>query len=193
MATVTLTRAFLGPVASVPRCVGLGVGAARSVSNWAPRERFAQTKRIDKLHRKQKADNRIERQESEKRAQTIVPPSSIPSATATTTTTASSSSPSSASATPLPYFIHRTRSLNIPVYESAKAGGSKHVTTLRKCAGDLEALRTHILEALKLEPSFVDPRGQKKQNVVINKLTNQLVIRGWRGAEVKEWCRLAGF
>ncbi|RMZ81506.1 hypothetical protein DV738_g2325, partial [Chaetothyriales sp. CBS 135597] len=139
MATVrvfsaTLPRAFLGPVASVPRCVGVGVGVSpRYVSSWTPRERFAQTKRIDKLHKKQKVDNRIE------------------------------------------------------------PGGSKHITTLRKCAGDLEALRTHILEALKLEPSFVDPRGQKKQNVVINRLTNQLIIRGWRGAEVKEWCRLAGF
>ncbi|RMZ83386.1 hypothetical protein DV737_g1701, partial [Chaetothyriales sp. CBS 132003] len=160
--SVTLLRAFLGPP----------------------------TKRIDKLHRKQKANNRIERQESEKRALTIIPLSFAASEPATSS---SSSSPTNSTTAALPYFIHRTKSRNIPVYETAKAGGSKHITTLRKCVGDLDVLKTHILEALKLEPSFVDPRGQKKQNVVINRLTNQLIIRGWRGAEVKEWCRLAGF
>ena len=115
---------------------------------------------------------------------------SIP-APATTSTTPSYPQPSSS----LPYGISRTstRSRSLPVYETSKAGGSLHVTVVRKCTGDLSQLQTHLLDALKLEASYVDKKGRKKENVMINTLTKQVVVRGWRGPEVKRWCEMVGF
>jgi hypothetical protein len=39
----------------------------------------------------------------------------------------------------------------------------------------------------------VDVKGRKKETVAINWTTRQVVIRGWRGAEVKKWAELSGF
>ena len=48
-------------------------------------------------------------------------------------------------------------------------------------------------EALGLQNVVVDPRGRKKETVAVNRLTGQVVVRGWRGAEVKRWCEMVGF
>jgi hypothetical protein len=49
------------------------------------------------------------------------------------------------------------------------------------------------MEALNLTEAFIDQRGFKKYNVVVNRLTNHVVVRGWRAAEVKRWCTMVGF
>jgi large subunit ribosomal protein L49 len=109
------------------------------------------------------------------------PPSAVPS-----------SQPASSS---LPYAISRTSSglSSLPIYESTKAGGSLHITTIRKCSGDLSLLQSHLLDALHLEASFLDRKGKKKENVKINPLTKQIIVRGWRGAEVRRWFEMVGF
>ena len=111
-----------------------------------------------------------------------IQPSTSPS---TTTPTVSQQS--------LPYLISRTPTANLPVYEHTKGGGTKHITVVRKLSGDLSALQLHLREALGLEEGYLDAKGRKKQNVTINWTTRQVVVRGWRGAEVKRWCELAGF
>jgi hypothetical protein len=68
-----------------------------------------------------------------------------------------------------------------------------HITTIRKCSGDLSALQAHLLDALKLEASFIDNQGKKKVNVRINALTRHIIVRGWRGAEIRRWCEMVGF
>ena len=96
-------------------------------------------------------------------------------------------------ASALPYTISRTRSSNIPVYHLAKAGGNKHLTQVRKLTGDLQALQGDIRSALGLEQFVVDQQGRKKENVTINWTTKQIVVRGWRGPEIKKWAELRGF
>jgi hypothetical protein len=51
----------------------------------------------------------------------------------------------------------------------------------------------HLRDALGLEEGFVDAKGRKKEFVRINRTTGQVIVRGWRAAEVKKWCELAGF
>lgn len=93
----------------------------------------------------------------------------------------------------LPYLITRTPSAQLPIYEHAKGGGTKHITVVRKLSGDLGALQSHLRDALGLGEGFIDTKGRKKEYVSVNWTTRQVVIRGWRAAEVKRWCELAGF
>jgi len=97
------------------------------------------------------------------------------------------------SASHFPYLISRTHSKNLPVYENAKNGGNRHITSIRKISGDIEELAVAVREALNLPEHIVDVKGRKKDTVAINWTTNQVVIRGWRGAEVKKWAELSGF
>jgi Mitochondrial large subunit ribosomal protein (Img2) len=97
------------------------------------------------------------------------------------------------SSSTLPYTITRTRTRNLPIYEHVKAGGSKHITLIRRISGDLSSLSLHLQEALQIPQKYIDKQGRKKENVTINQLTRQIVVRGWRGAEVKRWCEMVGF
>jgi hypothetical protein len=95
----------------------------------------------------------------------------------------------------LPYLISRTTtpSKSLPVYESVKSRTLLQ-TTIRRCSGDLALLKRHLLEALGMDESFIEERdGKKRENVKINHLTNSIVIRGYRGAEVRKWCSMVGF
>jgi large subunit ribosomal protein L49 len=83
--------------------------------------------------------------------------------------------------------------MNIPVYHLAKAGGNKHLTTVRKLSGDLHALQSDIRSALGLEQFAKDQQGRKKENVAINWTTRQIIVRGWRGPEIKKWAEMRGF
>ena len=93
----------------------------------------------------------------------------------------------------LPYIIQRTPSKNLPIYQSTKSGGSKHITTIRKIQGDLTGLATSVRQALGIDEFMTDMRGRRKANIVINQTTRQVVIRGWRGPEVKRWAEVSGF
>ena len=96
-------------------------------------------------------------------------------------------------ATALPFLIARTSSSHLPVYEEVKAGGSKHITRIRKISGDVERLASAVRLALGLPEHITDVKGKKKNTVSINWTTNHVVVRGWRGAEVKKWAELSGF
>lgn len=100
---------------------------------------------------------------------------------------------SMATVSSLPFKITRTPSSNLPVYESTKSGGSKHITSIRKITGDLDELASQIRGALGMEQHIVDVRGRRKETVVINRTTRQVVVRGWRGPEIKKWAEMKGF
>ncbi|PNS21424.1 hypothetical protein CAC42_1203 [Sphaceloma murrayae] len=68
----------------------------------------------------------------------------------------------------LPYFVTRTPSNELPVYQYHKSGGNKKLTRIRKIDGNLEALRNEVQEYLQL----------KKEDCVINPLTQQVIVKG---------------
>ncbi|ETN42773.1 uncharacterized protein HMPREF1541_01931 [Cyphellophora europaea CBS 101466] len=122
------------------------------------------------------------------------PPVPIDITSASTGNAAAAEAGQTTSPNQLPYLITRTSpGAQLPVYEHAKGGGTKHITVLRKLSGDLEALQQHLRDALGLADGFVDAKGRRKEYISINWTTRQLVVRGWRGAEVRRWCELTGF
>ncbi|EXJ73764.1 uncharacterized protein A1O5_03526 [Cladophialophora psammophila CBS 110553] len=196
-----LLRAMLRP--QQPLC------QVRWKSDWMPREKYAKITTLDKLHRRQKAAIRKEKQDSKDRAANMYPVST-PSATPSPMQQQQrhQESPTQQSSflmsqiqdhnltptlSPLPYMIMRTPSKNLPIYHSAKAGGSKHITTIRKIKGDLRELANAVRTALGLEEYMTDARGRRKANIVINWTIRQVVIRGWRGPEIKRWAEMSGF
>lgn len=66
-----------------------------------------------------------------------------------------------------PFDIDRTRTNNLPVYVSAKSGGRKLITTVRKIRGDLKELERII--RLHLGDNY---------HYQINELTSQIHIKG---------------
>lgn len=126
-------------------------------------------------------------------AMSFHPPAPISTAATSKNPTEPLAPPPTTTEFQLPYLITRTPSAQLPVYEHAKGGGTKHITVVRKLSGDLSTLQTHLRDALGLGEGFIDTKGRKKEYVSVNWTTRQVVIRGWRGAEVKRWCELAGF
>jgi len=167
----------------------------RSKSHWMPREKYAKLTSLDKLHRRQKAAIRKEREFSEVRAQnmTLESETQIPMQSPPSTPSPSTIMSRLAVVSHLPFQISRTWSANLPVYESTKAGGSKHITTIRKITGDLNELADQVRKALDLEQHITDVRGRRKETVAINWTTRHVVVRGWRGPEIKKWAELNGF
>lgn len=54
-----------------------------------------------------------------------------------------------------PYYIERTPTRNLPVYQLAKAGGNLRMTRVRKVGGDAEALRGQLERFLEPRPEYV--------------------------------------
>ncbi|KAJ9603899.1 54S ribosomal protein img2, mitochondrial [Cladophialophora chaetospira] len=167
-----------------------------------PREKYAKITALDKLHRKQKAAIRKERQASEDRAQKMYPdaaplePPPVQSAAELQSISLKDrirSQEMRPITSSLPYSILRTPSKNLPIYQSVKSGGSKHITTIRKIQGDLTALASSVRQALGIDEFMTDMRGRRKANIVINRTTRHVVLRGWRGPEVKRWAEMSGF
>ncbi|KAF8250116.1 hypothetical protein K440DRAFT_541817, partial [Wilcoxina mikolae CBS 423.85] len=72
---------------------------------------------------------------------------------------------------PLPYFVHRSKSQNFPVYEEAKRGGNMLQTRIRKVEGNADALREQLMAQLNLE----------KDRIFVNHLTRHVIIKGhWK-------------
>lgn len=144
-----------------------------------PRHKYAKVNRLDKLHRQEKKAFLEQRLQSYDRAllleETMKP------------------ADGQESASPLQFHIARTKTSNLPIYESVKAGGSKKITTVRHISGDLAVAQSQLLAILELPALTIDGKGRKKQPVAINHLTRHIVITGWRGAEVKKWAELLGF
>lgn len=66
-----------------------------------------------------------------------------------------------------PYFVQRTPTRNLPIYQLAKAGGNLKLTKLRKLVGDTEALRKELEGFLAPKPEYVR----------INSLTGHIIIK----------------
>ncbi|EXJ88858.1 hypothetical protein A1O3_01922 [Capronia epimyces CBS 606.96] len=180
-----LLRALLRP--QQPLC------QIRSKSNWMPREKYAKITLLDKLHRRQKEALRKEHQSSQLRAQKMTV-QSLPDPPPSPVKLEAANQPGpSPTISLLPFKINRTSSSNLPIYESSKAGGSKHITSIRKITGDLNELAGRIRTALGLQQFVVDVKGRRKETVAINWTTKQVVVRGWRGPEIKKWAELNGF
>ena len=144
-----------------------------------PRHKYAKVNRLDKLHRAQKKALRQEREESHDRA--IVLAEAMKTASATI------------NAADLPFHVGRTKTKNLAVYEITKAGGSKHITELKKLSGDLHEIQRQLRTVLQLPETWVDSKGRKKEPIYINELTQHIIIKGWRGPEVKKWAETLGF
>jgi len=79
----------------------------------------------------------------------------------------------------LPFAVDRTGlGLSLPVYTDYKGGGTKVVTILRKCRGDIEALREDM-EKVVGKPVIVRP--------------GKLVVEGNYHARLKLWLAMLGF
>ncbi|KAI9788208.1 MAG: hypothetical protein M1816_007060 [Peltula sp. TS41687] len=108
------------------------------------------------------------RQDTTTPAQPPPPPiSAFPS-----TSSSGSSEPSEPSAEP--YFIRRSKSHNLPVYERAARGGNLRLTSIKKVEGDIGRLRDQLLRELNLDP----------KDVKVNLLTKQIVFKGWKKDEI---------
>ncbi|KAF2155202.1 hypothetical protein K461DRAFT_292085 [Myriangium duriaei CBS 260.36] len=83
----------------------------------------------------------------------------------------------------LPYYVTRTPSNELPVYNLSKAGGNKPLTRVRKIDGDLEALRTSLQIHLQL----------KKDDCVINQLTKQVIVKGHVKNEIEAFLKARNF
>ncbi|KAJ1948198.1 mitochondrial 54S ribosomal protein img2 [Linderina macrospora] len=80
-----------------------------------------------------------------------------------------------------PYFINRTRFQTLPVYTDIRNAGTRTLTLVRRIDGDVEALRNDLAAALE------------DNTVEIRKVSRQIVIRGNRINEVREWLTKKGF
>jgi large subunit ribosomal protein L49 len=101
--------------------------------------------------------------------------SSSSSSTAAQDQSSPSQDPSSQFHSPKkPYLVRRSHSNNLPVYLLNKRGGNLKQTKLRKIEGNISALRTDLQEALGLE----------KGDVVVNQLTQQIIIKVRRIREI---------
>lgn len=145
-----------------------------------PRHKYAKVNRLDKLHRQQKEAMKQEKLDSQNRALLLEQ-------------SMKSGEEPLPSAADLPFHIGRTKSRNLPIYESVKGGGSKHITEIRKLTGDLQEMQKQLCTVLQLPKSVIDGKGRKKEPVSINHLTNNILISGWRGPEVKKWAETLGF
>jgi large subunit ribosomal protein L49 len=74
--------------------------------------------------------------------------------------------PASTIKTPLPYFVHRSASKNLPVYETATNGGTLRLTRIRKLEGNLEVLRQQLISALDLDPQLIYIKNNTKHIII---------------------------
>lgn len=78
------------------------------------------------------------------------------------------------------YWVTKTGTHGIPVYQLSKRGGNLHQTKVRRIEGDIMALRTDLQTALRLED----------REIVINQLTQHIIIKVWVMVMVMGFCSL---
>ncbi|KAK4913164.1 54S ribosomal protein img2, mitochondrial [Elasticomyces elasticus] len=162
--SIALLRSLAQPPRSLCSSCQRRAASTSKFPNFIPKHKYAAVSRLDKLHRQQKADNMKEKLESRSKALVLEK------------TLKQQAEFVSEDASQLPYHISRTKTMNLPIYETTKAGGSKHITTVRK-----------------INDIIVDKQGRKKEPVAINRLTQQLIVKGWHGPEIKKWAETVGF
>ncbi|KAI9892640.1 MAG: hypothetical protein M1814_001333 [Vezdaea aestivalis] len=98
----------------------------------------------------------------------------------TTATSSTESTPINTTSAPAPiptqvpkpkpqevYYVQRTKSRNLPVYQEAKRGGNKLQTKIQKVEGDAQELRKQLVQALQT--------GDK--DVMLNGLTLNIIVK----------------
>ena len=70
----------------------------------------------------------------------------------------------------LPFHVYRSRMGNLPIYSDVRGGGrTKHVTILRKYAGDVEALKAEVEKVCErpavLFHGRLEVRGNQKEKL----------------------------
>ncbi|EMD00075.1 hypothetical protein BAUCODRAFT_21735 [Baudoinia panamericana UAMH 10762] len=79
----------------------------------------------------------------------------------------------------LPYFVTRTPSMELPVYQLRKRGGNMKLTRVKKVDGKVESLRDELRAALGL--------GEKE--AVVNPVTRHVMLKGHLKTEVDKFLR----
>ncbi|KAI1815962.1 mitochondrial large subunit ribosomal protein-domain-containing protein [Poronia punctata] len=102
---------------------------------------------------------------------------------ATPTTTIAEETPEPVTKAQLPYYVGRNTLNNLGVYQKKRRGGNLLLTVLRYGEGDLMALKQDIKEALNLA----------NDEITINSVTKQIVIKGHRRAQLLNFLYTAGF
>ncbi|KAI9293407.1 hypothetical protein K502DRAFT_325347 [Neoconidiobolus thromboides FSU 785] len=81
----------------------------------------------------------------------------------------------------LPYFVRRTKYLSLPVYSEFKNGNTRKLTIVRRIQGDLTQLKTDLLTQF---PEWT---------ISISQINSQIVIKGQKCHEVRDWLSNKGF
>ncbi|KAJ9647163.1 54S ribosomal protein img2, mitochondrial [Coniosporium tulheliwenetii] len=84
---------------------------------------------------------------------------------------------------PLKYHVSRTPSSQLPVYKLAKSGGNLHQTRIKKIAGDVRALRQDVQKLL----------GLSEKDVMVNSVTQHVVVKGWYKDEIVKFLESKSF
>jgi large subunit ribosomal protein L49 len=79
--------------------------------------------------------------------------------------------------------VTRTPSNHLPIYTLRKAGGNKPVTRVKKVDGRAEVLRDELRELL----------GLADKEVVINKTTGHIMIKGHHVSKIEHFLRQRAF
>ncbi|KAI0023331.1 mitochondrial large subunit ribosomal protein-domain-containing protein [Xylariomycetidae sp. FL0641] len=83
----------------------------------------------------------------------------------------------------LPYFVARNHLNNLGVYHKKKRGGNMKLTYLKHAEGNLQALKKDVRDTLNLNAG----------DVVINSVTNHIVIKGHKRDEVLSFLHAMNF
>ncbi|KAF4556353.1 putative mitochondrial large subunit ribosomal protein (Img2) [Elsinoe fawcettii] len=83
----------------------------------------------------------------------------------------------------LPYFVTRTPSNELPIYQFHMAGGNKKLTRIRKIDGNLDALREEVQNTFQL----------KREECTINQLTRQVIVKGHVKEEIEAFLKARRF
>ncbi|KAF1973576.1 hypothetical protein BU23DRAFT_464401, partial [Bimuria novae-zelandiae CBS 107.79] len=83
---------------------------------------------------------------------------------------------------PPKYHVARSSTRNLPIYSDYKRGGNLHLTTVRKITGDLSALRDELRVFL----------NKKNEDVKINSLTQQVIVKGHHVPQITQFLQARG-
>ncbi|KAK5135030.1 hypothetical protein LTR08_005690 [Meristemomyces frigidus] len=79
----------------------------------------------------------------------------------------------------LPYFVTRSPSNELPIYTLKKRGGNLKMTRVKKVDGQVEALRTALVEAL----------GLPEKECSVNPITRHVMMKGHLKPQVEKFLR----
>ncbi|KKY14662.1 putative mitochondrial large ribosomal subunit [Diplodia seriata] len=83
----------------------------------------------------------------------------------------------------LPYFVQRTPSNNLPVYNAQKRGGNRKETKLRKISGDVKALQSELRAYLDIP----------EHDITINPTTGHIIAKGDHYMKIVEFLKSKQF